>query len=91
MFTEKTIKRLAEIGIKPTGNKGQYCDKTLAVFVYENTEPTYIRDLVTCVSITAYHYPFDRLAYRGHTLRYIAMQSLKLAERAEEIIKENGK
>lgn len=79
MFTEKTIKRLAEIGIKPTGNKGQYCDKTLAVFVNDDEDKASIQ-----VSIC--HRTFNH-----HTLRYETLKALKLAEQAEEIIKENGK
>ena len=85
MFTEKTIKRLAEIGIKPTRNKGQYCDKTLAVFVNDNEDKTSIQ-------VGIYHRTFNPLKrFVHHTLRYETLKALKLAEQAEEIIKENGK
>ena len=85
MFTEKTIKRLAEIGIKPTGNKGQYCDKTIAVFVNDDEDETSIQ-------VSIYHRAVNPLkSFVHHTLRCETLRALALAEQAEEIIKENGK
>lgn len=81
-FTEKTIKRLAEIGITESKYEGQYFDKGATVIVTENsTGPNYV-----AISVLRHEGGADK-----HTLRYMVKRALKLAEQAEKIIKENGK
>ena len=86
-FTEKTIKRLAEIGIKPSGLPTQFCNKDCNVWVYESTKGD---ESEACVSISIYRYPSHPFLC-GKSLRQVTEKALALAEQAEKIIKENGK
>ena len=87
-FTEKTIKRLAEIGIKPTIYvPGQYCCCSSDYEVYVYDEWILINDR----QLIAIETKGDWKNKEKHTLRYETLKALKLAEQAEKIIKENGK
>ena len=81
-FTEKTIKRLAEIGFNRTNVKRQYV----------NNEHTVWIDLSSRASVSISIFDFFTGANADcDSLRVRAMNAITVAEQAEKIIKENGK
>lgn len=89
-FTEKTIKKLAELGFKQS--------KTQGLFFYTDPKTGLSEPLVIWCYRKSYFFDpeisftVSRCAGIGdHTLRYTAKKLLNVSEKAERIIKENGK
>jgi hypothetical protein len=88
MFTEKTIKRLADMGFDSSVvvEQGQFRETEYSkgwVHIFETNN--------TCSIEISVYYREKPQFLENHTLRYETLKALKLAEQAEEIIKENGK
>lgn len=82
-FTEKTIKRLEEIGITTETFSDVYENKDHTVYAEELGDGTFLVDIDVRTFIPT--------KTKESTIRERTEKAIALAEQAEKIIKENGK